>query len=79
MVAKAALMGTSAKARDEAEAGLEGRLSRTWIPTPFAKRGVKHHHQPTPRLRFVPHKEEPAANEGAFLLDLSLIGGRLHH
>jgi hypothetical protein len=78
MVAKAAVMGTSAKARDEAEAGLEGRLSRTWIPTPFAKIGVKHH-QPTPRLRFVPHKEEPAAKEGAFLLDLPLIGGRLHH
>ena len=79
MVAKAAVMGTPAKARDEAEAGLEGRLSRTWIPTPFAKIGVKHHHRPTPRLRFVPHKEEPAANEGAFLLDLPLIGGRLHH
>ena len=38
-----------------------------------AKRGVKHHHRPAPRLRFVPPKEEPAPNEGGPLLDLSLI------
>jgi hypothetical protein len=38
-----------------------------------AERGVKHHHRPAPRLRFVPPKEEPAPNEGGPLLDLSLI------
>jgi len=43
------------------------------------KREVKHHHWPTPRLRFVPQKKNRPLMRGAFLLDLSLIGGRLHH
>jgi hypothetical protein len=64
MVPKAAVMGTPAESEGRSGGGAWRSAHLRLDSDSVAKRGVKHHHQPAPRLRFVPPKEEPAPNEG---------------
>src|SRR5215210_6130814 len=67
MSPKAAMMGANTKREGRSGGGALKAGSLAVGSDSVAKRGVKHHHRPAPRLRFVPPKEEPAPNEGGIL------------
>src|SRR5215208_4032815 len=62
MSPKAAMMGANTKREGRSGGGGLKAGSVAVGSDSAAKRGVKHHHRPAPRLRFVPPKEEPAPN-----------------
>src|ERR671912_763645 len=50
-------MGAPAESEGRSGGGARWPALLQLDPTPFAKIGVKHHHRPAPRLRFVPPKK----------------------
>src|SRR5215210_7373910 len=71
-------MGTPAESEGRSGGGARRLASRAWIRLRREERGeTPPLTRSPPPLR--PSQEEPAPNEGGPLLDLSLIGGRLHH
>src|SRR5215210_9108658 len=58
MSPKAAMMGANTKREGRSGGGALKAGSLAVGSDSAAKRGVKHHHRPAPRLRFVPPKEK---------------------
>src|SRR5215210_8755913 len=58
MSPKAAMMGANTKREGRSGGGALKAGSVAVGSDSAAKRGVKHHHRPAPRLRFVPPKEK---------------------
>src|SRR5215210_8678441 len=58
MSPKAAMMGANTKREGRSGGGALQAGSVAVGSDSAAKRGVKHHHRPAPRLRFVPPKEK---------------------